>query len=213
MSRILVAVTPLAGHVKPMLPVAQQLVKDGHQVFFQTSDNFSAQVEAAGLQFLPLLGNANYDYHHLGELIPELRTAASPVDQAIVYAKHVFADRIVDQYRGLQQMIAKKNIDLVMTDVLFFGELPLLLSGESRPPVIACGVIAPSWIDPAFSIFTGPDSAPGGRARNIADNETFESMRAPGYKYVDAVLDRLGVKISGGFTLNSLYHLPVCTLL
>jgi hypothetical protein len=78
MSKILVAVTPLAGHVKPMLPVAQQLVKDGHQVYFQTSDNFSAQVEAAGLQFLPLLGNANYDYHQLGELIPELRTAASP---------------------------------------------------------------------------------------------------------------------------------------
>jgi MGT family glycosyltransferase len=208
MSRILVAVTPLAGHVKPMLPVAQQLVKDGHQVFFQTSDNFSIQVEAAGLQFLPLLGNANYDYHRLGELIPELRTAASPVDQAIVYAKHVFADRIADQYRGLQQIIAMKNIDLVMTDVLFFGELPLLLSGELRPPVIACGVIAPSWIDPAFSIFTGPDGAPGGRARNIADNESFESMRAPGYEYVDAVLDRLGVTISGGFTLNSLYHLP-----
>jgi hypothetical protein len=155
-----------------------------------------------------LFGNANYDYHHLGELIPELRTAASPVEQAIVYAKHVFADRIADQYRGLQQIIARKNIDLVMTDVLFFGELPLLLSGESRPPVIACGVIAPSWIDPAFSIFTGPDAAPGGRARNIADNETFESMRAPGYEYVDAVLDRWGVTISRGFTLNSLYHLP-----
>jgi hypothetical protein len=157
---------------------------------------------------LIILGNANYDYHRLGELIPELRSAASPVDQAIVYAKHVFADRIADQYRGLQQIIAMKNIDLVMTDVLFFGELPLLLSGESRPPVIACGVIAPSWIDPAFSIFTGPDGAPGGRARNIADNETFESMRAPGYKYIDAVLDRLGVTISGGFTLNNLYHLP-----
>jgi hypothetical protein len=157
---------------------------------------------------LLLFGNANYDYHRLGELIPELRTAASPVEQAIVYAKHVFADRIADQYRGLQQIIARKNIDLVMTDVLFFGELPLLLSGESRPPVIACGVIAPSWIDPAFSIFTGPDAAPGGRARNIADNETFESMRAPGYEYVDAVLDRWGVTISRGFTLNSLYHLP-----
>lgn len=208
MSRILVAVTPLDGHVKPMLPVAQQLVRDGHQVFFQTSDNFFAQVEAAGLQFLPLLGNANYDYHRLGELVPELRSAASPVDQAAIYIKHVLGDRIVDQYRGLQHVIAEKDIDLVMTDILFMGELPLLLSGEPRPPVISCGVIAPSWIDPASSIFTGPDDAPGGRARNIADNERFELLRAPSYRYIDAVLERLGVAISGGFHSNSLYRLP-----
>jgi MGT family glycosyltransferase len=208
MSRILVAVTPLAGHVKPMLPAAQQLVRDGHQVFFQTADIFSTQVEAAGLQFLPLVGNANYDYHRLGELIPELWTAASPMDQAVIYIKHLFADQIVDQHRGLQEVIAAKNIDLVMTDVLFLGELPLLLSGESRPPVIACGVIAPSWTDPAFSIFTGPDNTPEGRVRNIADNEKFLSLRAPGHKYVDAVLDRLGVAISGGFQSNSVYRLP-----
>jgi len=113
-------------------------------------------VEAAGLHFVPLVGNANYDYRRLGELIPELWTAVSPIDQAIIYAKHVFADRIIDQYRSIQQTLAAKNIDLVMTDVLFLGELPLLLNGKSRPPVIACGVIAPSWTDPAFSIFTGP---------------------------------------------------------
>jgi MGT family glycosyltransferase len=208
MSRILVAVTPLAGHVKPMLPVAQQLVRDGHQVFFQTADSFSTQVEAAGLQFLALLGNANYDYHRLGELIPELQTAPSPMDQANIYVKHVFADRIVDQHHGLQEIIAAQNIDLVMTDVLFLGELPLLLSGKSRPPVIACGVIAPSWTDPAFSIFTGPDNTPEGRARNVADNQKFLSMRAPGHEYVDAVLDRLGVAISGGFQPNSVYRLP-----
>src|ERR1700733_12213025 len=116
MSRILLAVTPLAGDVKPMRPVAQQLVRDGHQVFFQTSDIFSAQVEAAGLQFLSLPGNANYDYHRLGELIPELRTAASAMDQAIIYIKHVFADPIPDQYYGLQRTIAERDIDLVITD-------------------------------------------------------------------------------------------------
>ncbi|WP_158942941.1 glycosyltransferase [Granulicella sp. S190] len=208
MSRILVAVTPLAGHVKPMMPVAQQLVKEGHQVFFQTSDIFSEQIKAAGLEFLPLIGNANYDYHRLGEFVPELFTAASPMDQAILYTKHLFADRIADQYRGLQQVIASKDIDLVMTDVLFLGELPLLLSGEPRPPVIACGVIAPSWIDSASSIFSGPDSTPEGRVRNVEENERFLSMRRPGHRYTDAVLDGLGVTIPGGFTINSIYRLP-----
>ena len=36
---------------------------------------FSTQVEAAGLQFLPLPGNADFDDHCLGEPIPELWTA------------------------------------------------------------------------------------------------------------------------------------------
>ena len=61
-----------------MLPVAQQLVRDGHQVFFQTADVFSTHVEAAGLQFLPLLGNANYDYHRVGGFTRRLWTTASP---------------------------------------------------------------------------------------------------------------------------------------
>jgi MGT family glycosyltransferase len=208
MSRILVAATPLLGHVKPMLPIAQRLAADRHEVFFQTSDRFSGEAEAAGLHCLPLLGNANYDYQRLGELIPELQTAASAMDQANIYIKRVFADRIADQYRGLQQRIAEEHIDLVLTDVAFLGELPLLLSGEPRPPLIACGVIAPSWTDPAFSIFTGPDGAPGGRARNIADNEKFRALRAAGYTYVDGVLEQFGVTIPGGYEINSLYRLP-----
>jgi len=207
MSRILLAATPAVGHVKPMLNLAQPLVEEGHEVFFQTSDIFAAQVEAAGLTFLPLLGNANYDYRRIHELIPELRTA-SPNDQLTIYQKKLFGDRIPDQYRGLQQAVAEHSIDLIMTDVLFYGELPLLLSGESRPPLIACGVTAPLWLDPASSVFTGPDNAPGGRERNIADNDRFLSTRVSAYRHVEAVLERVGVTIPGGFHPNLIYRLP-----
>jgi hypothetical protein len=58
MSTILVVITVPAGHIECMLPVAQRLLGDGHQ-----------------------LGNAKYGYHP-GERIPELRTAASPMGQA-----------------------------------------------------------------------------------------------------------------------------------
>jgi UDP:flavonoid glycosyltransferase YjiC (YdhE family) len=37
MSKIFVAVTPLAGHVNPMLAVAELLSKHGHNVFFKIS--------------------------------------------------------------------------------------------------------------------------------------------------------------------------------
>ena len=77
------------------------------------------------------------------------------MDQANCYLKHLIGDRIPDQYRGLRQNIREHAIDLAITDILFLGNLPLPLSGEPRPPVVSCGVIAPSWPDPAFSVFTG----------------------------------------------------------
>jgi UDP:flavonoid glycosyltransferase YjiC (YdhE family) len=64
-STVLVAVTPLAGHVNPMIVVAEYLSKQGYNVLFNTAETFRQKVEASGLRFLPLLGNANYDYHQL----------------------------------------------------------------------------------------------------------------------------------------------------
>lgn len=190
-----------------MLPLGKHLAENGHEVFFQTSDLFASKVEATGMRFVPLLGNANYDYHKLGELIPELRTA-QPADQTLIYLKHLFGDRIPDQYRGLEQTIAEKEIDLVITEVLFLGILPLLIGGSPRPPVISFGVTAPLWTDPAFSIFSGPDTTPEGRIRNIADNNQFLAARASGHRYVDGILDRLGFPLPGGYSLNTQYRLP-----
>src|SRR5260370_41766331 len=126
MGRILVAVTPLAGHVNPMLLVAEFLCTHGHDVFFHTAEAFREKVKATGLRFLPLLGSANYDYRKMGEVVPELRTAAPGNDQANVYVKRLFGDRIPDQDRGLRQIINEQNIDVVMIDVAFCGIFPLL---------------------------------------------------------------------------------------
>jgi hypothetical protein len=78
MRGILVVVTPLARHVKPRLPVAQQLVRDRHQVLFQGADIVPLRWKAGGLQLLPLIGNANYDYHRVGGFTRRLWTTASP---------------------------------------------------------------------------------------------------------------------------------------
>jgi MGT family glycosyltransferase len=208
MGRILVAVTPLAGHVNPMLLVAESLCRQGHDVFFHTAEAFREKVASVNLRFLPLLGSANYDYRKMGEVVPELRTATPGTDQANVYVKHLFGDRIPDQDRGLRQIIHEQNIDLVMIDVAFCGIFPLLLRDESRPPVLSCGVIAPIWHDPSFSVFTGPDTTPEGRKRNLEDSRQFNEERAPGARYIDKVLAELGFAIPGGYNANTLYRLP-----
>jgi UDP:flavonoid glycosyltransferase YjiC (YdhE family) len=191
-----------------MLLVAESLRSHGHDVFFHTAEAFREKAESVSLRFLPLLGNANYDYRKMGEVVPELRTADSGTDQANIYVKHLFGDRIPDQDRGLRQIISEQKIELVIIDVAFCGIFPLLLRDESRPPVLSCGVIAPIWHDPAFSVFTGPDNTPEGRKRNLEDSRRFNDDRAPGARYIDEVLAELGVAIPGGYHANALYRLP-----
>jgi MGT family glycosyltransferase len=208
MSNILFAVTPLAGHVNPLLPVAKHLKGEGPAVFFATSDSFKKQIEQHELRFLPLLDEANYDHHHMEEVVPELRGSASPNEQANWYIKRVFGDRIVAQYASLQHYIGKYEIDIIMVDVLYMGSLPLLLRRALRPPLISCGVIVPYWQDPAFSVFDGPDDSAEGHMRNIEHAKRFDEMRRPGYSHIDGVLESLGVAVAGGFTGNVLYELP-----
>lgn len=208
MTPILFAVTPLAGHVNPLLPVARYLKDEGYPVLFATSDSFKEHVEQQKLDFLPLLDNANYDHHRIGEIVPELRTSTSPNEQANWYIKRVFGDRIAAQFASLQYYTQKHGVDIVVVDVLYMGVLPFLLKSEPRPVVLSCGVIAPYWQDPAFSVFDGPDDSPEGRIRNMQDARRFNEMRRPGYSHIDSVLKTFGVALDGGFTTNSLYRLP-----
>jgi MGT family glycosyltransferase len=209
MSKVLIAAAPLAGHAGPMLIVAEFLHRQGHDVLFSSSDFFREKAEARDLRFLPLVGNANYDYRQLGELIPGLRTFTSPIDLSNSYVKHMLGDRIPDQYRGMRKIIDEENVDLVMTDVGFWGIFPLLLRNEPRPPVISCGTTAPMWHDPAFSILTGPDETPEGLKRNLEHSREWKEGRAPADIYVNEVLQKLGAQVPGGFDLtDTMYSLP-----
>ena len=209
MSKVLIAAAPLAGHAGPMLIVAGFLRRQGHDVLFSSSDFFREKAEARDLRFLPLVGNANYDYRQLGELIPGLRTFTSPIDLSNSYVKHMLGDRIPDQYRGMRKIIDEENVDLVMTDVGFWGIFPLLLRNEPRPPVISCGTTAPMWHDPAFSILTGPDETPEGLKRNLEHSREWKEGRAPADIYVNEVLQKLGAQVPGGFDLtDTMYSLP-----
>ena len=208
MSKILFAATPLAGHVNPLLPVAEHLKNEGYAIWFATSNAFKEQIERQKLEFLPLLDNANYDHRRIGEIVPELRTATSPNEQANWYIKRVFGNRIVAQFASLQYYVRKHAIDIIIVDVLYMGVLPLLLKTEPRPRIISCGVIAPYWQDPAFSVFHGPDDTPEGDIRNIQDAWRFNEMRQPGHSHIDAVLGSIDVAVSGGYKSTVLYELP-----
>jgi hypothetical protein len=61
-SKLLVASHSMAGHVNPMLAVSESLSKGVHDIIFNTSKLSREEVEARGLRFAPLLGNASFDH-------------------------------------------------------------------------------------------------------------------------------------------------------
>lgn len=209
MGKILVASTPLLGHVSPMLAVAAALKQNGHDVVFLTGEAFRHRVTEQGIAFASLQGYANYDWQNLNVLLTPEEAVAQGLEGHIVHLKRLFADAIPDQYRSLEDAIHRHNAELVVVDVLYMGVLPLLLRRGSRPPVISCGVIAPMWRDAGFSPSRGAGNSPEAQARNIADGLQFDAAVRPGTIYIDQVLESLGVAVPGGFRMfDTMYRLP-----
>lgn len=209
MSKILVASTPLLGHVSPMLLVATALKQQGHEVLFLTGEVFHEQVDRTGISFTPLHGYANYDWRNLNALFTPEEAAAEGLEGHIIHLKRLFADCIPDQFRSLEGAVRRQGTDLILVDVLYMGILPLLLRDGWRPPVVSCGVLAPMWRDAGFSPFSGANSTPEGQRRNLEDGLKFDSAVLPGTSYIDDVLAGLGIKVHGGFRMfDTMYRLP-----
>jgi hypothetical protein len=71
-----------------MLAVAQHLKSVGHNVTFNTSENFRGKAESNGVRFVAMTGKANYDYRCLNDL--EGYKTLSDVDQKILLLKTWF---------------------------------------------------------------------------------------------------------------------------
>jgi MGT family glycosyltransferase len=208
MSRILLSVTPAPGHVNPLILIAEHLSKRGHHVLFNTAEIFREKVEAAGLNFVPFRGMANFDYRLMHEIFPERVTIEPGLPQLDYDIEHFFGARIPDQYEGVQEILDTEEIDLVLTDFLFLGSLPLVLGSKRRPPVVACG-ITPYWMRrPEVSPFTGLDTTPEGMLRNAEHNRQVQEGLARSTASVNQILRRYGISSSIELVLDAACILP-----
>lgn len=135
MSHLLLASTPLYGHVGPLVTVGQALRAAGHRVSLLTGRKYGGLVRAAGLRFLALPPAADYDDADLGSFLPGrgARTGLAAGRHDII---GLFIDPLVAQHRAVAQALAAEAYDAVLTDVAFLGVLPTLLQPRAeRLPV------------------------------------------------------------------------------
>jgi len=206
-AEILIASCPPVGHVGPLLNVARGLVASGHDVTFLTSARHADKVRAAGAIAHPLPYGADYDDSSFDADLPG-RAETSGVARVNFDVQHVFVRPLPHQAAALDELMAARHFDAILTDAFFLGVLPKLLGErDSRPPVLTYTTT------PLF--LTSRDTAPGGtgilpgmgamgRLRNRALSVLAQKvlLRAS-HRAAEAMLEALGQPKLPVFVLDS----------
>ncbi|HEY9794771.1 MAG TPA: glycosyltransferase [Leptolyngbyaceae cyanobacterium] len=168
MACFLIGTIPLVGHVNPALPIARQLVKHDHEVWWYTGKNFQSKVEATGARFVPI--RAGVDLYEPKNIPKNLNGLAH-----LKYAfKHSFADPAVGQVKDLTDILREFPADVLLSDVCFLGAA--WVHERGGPPWAGFGITALSVIsnDTApFGLGMPPDASMLGRLRNRCLNWVF----------------------------------------
>lgn len=211
--KILLAATPVAGHVNPILAAARILLRHGHEVMVTTASAFRAQVEATGAGFAALSAGADMDLADIDRRFPERTTLAPGLPQLAFDFRHIFIDTIPAQCAGLEAILKRFPADVILADAMFGGCLPLLLRPGAQRPAIAglgmtCLITRRTDLAPAgMGLPPALDDATTARYAAIAADVDTRLM-IPARQRVDEILEGLGARTLPQPYLEALISLP-----
>ncbi|MFJ9694317.1 nucleotide disphospho-sugar-binding domain-containing protein [Kitasatospora sp. NPDC101183] len=203
MSRIITTAIPAHGHTGPLLAVSADLAARGHEVVFLGGARFAGAAGRAGVRFVALPPEADFDDRDLDASFPG-RAALAPGPERLAFdARRVFTDPIPHQYRALLALLEEFPADAVLADAFVQGVLPLALSRPraERPALIGIGVtppLLPSADTAPFGLALTPLPGEEGRERNRALREEAERRGEPLRRYTEEVYAGLGVRLPEG---------------
>jgi UDP:flavonoid glycosyltransferase YjiC (YdhE family) len=219
MLHIIIAATPVYGHVAPLRSIAANLVGRGYRVTFLTGSAFKTFVEGTGATFVPLRGNANFDVSDPDAFPERLKLQAGPpqIDYDI---QHLFVDPIAEQHDALQSLLAEAEKShpseptVLLHDTVFMGMWPVLLgvSGLRPAGVIGIGVtpLPLTSVDTApFGLGLPPDNSAAGRLRNRDLNQAvINDVFVAAQTHLVRVLQGAGTTTATPFVFDGMVALP-----
>jgi len=182
MAKILIATTPMQGHVNPMISVALELQGRGHNISWYTGRKFKDKLESLDFNFLPIKKALDYDDSRLDEQFPDRKqlTGISRIRFDIV---RLMLDSAIGQYEDLRLILKDFPADIILSDYGCLG--PCFIREKGGPPWVILGIIPLpiTSLDTApFGTGLYPSSTTLGRLRN-----RFLSMVAYNFIYKDMI--------------------------
>ncbi|MDV6374985.1 glycosyltransferase [Deinococcus arenicola] len=168
MSRILIASYPIAGHLWPLLPIAQELVRRGHEVKWYTGRKYAGRVRTVGAEVLPFVHARDFDDSDFGTTFPE-RNRRRGLRQLQYDVQHIFVEGIEGHMHDLRDIQRRWPADAVLADQTLVAAL--LHAEVGGPPCALLGVLPlgiQSRDTAPFGLGLPPLASAGGRLRNSA---------------------------------------------
>jgi len=194
MTRVLFTSMPMAGHLRPGLPIAAQLVADGHEVAWYTGANYAHLVEKVGAQVFLMGPDLDFDDTAVDDWIeggarkPGLRT----LKRAIM---DLFIAPIPAWVAEIDEVIDRFAPDVVVSEQGFTaGAIAAERRGLPRV-VFNVSPLGISSVDAApFGTGLLPSSSALGRLRNRSLNWAIRSVVfAEAQRAAEQVRARLGL--------------------
>lgn len=206
MSRILFTSMPFAGHIRPGLPIARELVGAGHEVLWYTGQKYAALVAGSGATFVPYPESLDFDDADVDERrgtdgAPPAKPGLKDLRRDI---QEVFLRPVAEHVDALEAVVRDFRPDVVATEHTFIAGA--LLAERRQIPLVVFAVtpLTLSSIDTApFGTGLPPSSTWLGRLRNRALNAAMRQVIFRGAQQQAAQLrDSLGLPPLPGYFLD-----------
>jgi MGT family glycosyltransferase len=188
--KILIASTPVSGHLNPLLSIASLLEESGHEVAVQVNEELRPAVEAAGHRFLLEIPNAQTSLDYYFENYPERMQKSPGMERTGYDLVHFFARVLPAQFASLKMALYDFPADLILVDSIYWGTLPMLVGLREKRPAIAHLGISVVNIGSGKNIPMRPDETPEQREAELQLRERL--MLQPAQHAVNAALASLG---------------------
>ena len=173
MANILIATTPGAGHVNPMIAFARELIDRGHKVWWYTGKAFQRKIEKLGANYLPM--HAAYDFSGISyeEAFPQIKGLRG-IAASIQSQKSVFIEPAPGQMEDILKILEEFPADLLIGDDMCYGlgfahektGIPLVNISNSNYIYSSIDAAPIGLTDVGFL----PDNSLIGRIRNVILN-------------------------------------------
>jgi MGT family glycosyltransferase len=207
MPEILIPSLSPAGHIGPLLNVAQGLVDRGDHVTVLTAAAHADKIRAVGAIPAAIPAEADFDSTRLDLDLPG-RAETSGIKRVNFDIQRIFLQPMPQLTRAVSELMAQTRFDVILTDSAYFGILPFLLGdAASRPPVLSYStmpLMLSSRDTAPFGLGMAPSSTTLGRLRNrTLTTLTQKVLLRECQVAADRLLDRLNSRPLPAFILDS----------